>query len=211
MSLGPDVKEIYQELGRRYEVLREGVAVAEESLLHKANTQATKPFVLLAHLKVRFPFDTIVKGGDVIRFKDDGSHYTATMMQPDVFENEIVYFFSVVYRCNCRVELEHWNALGRDANERRTGAWDPLPLGTGLFGCIADPYQGEEIESERESGESYGKEIYDLYIPNRIGITTGVSCRVTPFGMAEARYKATRIKRFIFDGVAELRVETDGR
>lgn len=211
MSLGPDVKEIYQELGRGYEVIRGGTVVAEEHLMHKTNTQATKPFVLLAHLKVRFPFDTHVRGGDVIRFKDDGSYYTATMMQPDVFENEIVYFFSVIYRCNCRVDLENWNKQGRDGNERRTGAWEAVADGAGLFGCIADPYQGAETELDRESGERFGKKVFDLYLPSRPGITVGTSCRVTPDGRDEERFKVTRIKRFVFEGVLELRVEDDGR
>lgn len=209
MGLGSDVLEIYRELGRHYEVIHDGVVVSQESLLHTTNTQATKPFVLLAHLKVELPYNTMAQGGDILHFIDEGSYYLVTMKQPFIFENEVVHFFSVIYRCNCRVNANHWDADGRDANERKIGHW--VPLASNLYGCIADPYQGEEVEKDRDSGEFYGKEIYDLYLPLFSGLKTGVSCWITPTGREEVCLKVTRIKQFVFDGVVEVRVESDGR
>ena len=101
MSIGPDLAEVYAEVGTLIKILKpDGTEVLGEYLDVDINRQVTKPFIREFFMEAAFSYTTAVVGGDVVEFIVDGRKFLVMNLTAEVFENQIINNNAVLYKCN---------------------------------------------------------------------------------------------------------------
>lgn len=171
MGLGTDIKEVFSEVGIAYNILR-SETISGEYLDWEPNSQVTKPFIREFFLECTFANDTKAVDGDVIQFMPSGEiyggdKYLIMNKTPDIFENEILAFAGVLYKCNVSGELLRPSGEVWDRNYRKAPAFH-IVSGE-VHALFTEPLFGGELETEEELS-LLGIEKQDLYVPTSYGV-----------------------------------------
>lgn len=105
MSIGPDISEVFDELGTAITIHKPDGTEISEKVDMEFSIQASSPFLTQFILNGTFVYDSEVAPGDVLS-DDDGTRYIVAALNPSRFENEIVVKECVLYRCNVLGDLK---------------------------------------------------------------------------------------------------------
>ena len=124
MSIGPDLAEVYEEVGTSIKILKpDGSMVLGEFLDFDINRQVTKPFIREFFMEASFSYITAVVGGDVIEFIVDGRKFLIMNLTAEFFENKIINNNAVLYKCNEVVTIKRLTKGGWGAGYKREITW----------------------------------------------------------------------------------------
>ena len=105
MSVGDDIKEAIVEVGSSYSIIRDSGDVDGEYGLLEFSSQVTKPLTIESFRRLQTQYDTKMVTGDVIEFDTTSQKFLVTNMLAELFENAIVQYETILYKCNVSGEL----------------------------------------------------------------------------------------------------------
>ena len=105
MTIGPDIKEVLSEVGTAFTIKRDSGDITGEYLDFTPNTQVTKPFIREFFLEVMLSYDTELVAGDIVELNVPATPFMLMNFTPDMFENEVIKYDGVIYKCNVSGEL----------------------------------------------------------------------------------------------------------
>jgi len=101
LSLGDDIKEVYEEIGMAVTILRAGGDISGEYI--DSEPDAGTSFIRRAF----FPATTQAVPGDIIEIPAvGGGKYLVVLLIPDVFEDSPFEYGSLLYQCNFQGRIE---------------------------------------------------------------------------------------------------------
>jgi hypothetical protein len=171
IGLGPDIAEVYEELGSLANIVSRDPVITGERIIYDINSQATKPFIREHHVDATLAYNTQIIAGDIIFIIKSGKYYMAMNKTPEMFEDEIVEWSVVFYLCNLPVTAHIVRPVEiRDTvtlkmiNSWYTVADDPI------YGLLSDRIFGSALEQENPKAGQFPVWRMDLYIPKSYGI-----------------------------------------
>lgn len=209
VGLGADIKEVYIELGTAVSIISRNPVVTGEKVIYELNAQATKPFIREHHLDATFPYDTVVTTDDVLEFDETGGQYLVMNKTPDMFEDSIVEWSMVLYKCNLPLTAH----ILRPIEIRDPVSYDMIQgwhivVDSPVYGLISDRIFGSEI-SQEEAGGAGQFPIWriDLYLPKYYGVKPldRVIISETEY------YKVETIEDYYYPGVCTALLVEDTR
>ena len=124
MSIGPDLAEVYEEVGTSIKILKpDGSTVLGEFLDFDINRQVTKPFIREFFIEASFSYITVVAGGDVVEFIVDGRKFLIMNLTPEFFENQIINNNAVLYKCNEVATIKRLTKADWNVDYKREITW----------------------------------------------------------------------------------------
>lgn len=124
MSIGPDLAEVYGEVGTSIKIHKpDGTTVLGEYLDFDINRQVTKPFIREFFIEAFFTYVTAAAGGDVVEFVVDGRKFLVMNLTPEFFENEVINNSAVLYKCNEVATIKRLTKSGWDVDYKRGITW----------------------------------------------------------------------------------------
>jgi len=205
MSLGPEIKDVLEQIGTSYMILRPNSGeLGTEYLDYEMNRQVTKPFIREYFLEFSVPYDSVVIGGDIIRFSDLRC-YLVMNKTPENFEDECLGYEGVLYKCNVSGELlrpsgEVWGS----PSYRRPTVWTSAKLPA--YGLITEKMFGTDLIQDEELGQ-IGIEAHVLYLPTSYGAQP-----LDRYWAASGEYyKIEVVESRKFDGVDVCHLSEDSR
>jgi hypothetical protein len=124
MSIGPDLAEVYGEVGTSIKIYKpDGTIVLGEYLDFDINRQVTKPFIREFFIEAFFTYVTAVVGGDVVEFVVDGRKFLVMNLTPEFFENEVINNSAVLYKCNEIATIKRPTKGGWDNEYKKELTW----------------------------------------------------------------------------------------
>jgi hypothetical protein len=206
MSIGPDIKEALEDVGISYTILLPIPIATPEKLVSKLNSQASKPFLREFFLEATLAYDTKVTPGAVIQTTTPAIPYLIMNKTPNIFEDEIIEYKSVLYKTNVSGEIlrisgeSSWNSQYQK---------DPVfqIIRSNAYALQTEILAGSGIHSESEMGV-VTTDRQDLYVPSYYGIKE--LDRYQPVS-GEEYYLVKSVKTRIFDNVDVCELITDNR
>lgn len=205
MTIGPDLKETFQEVGVAYTILRDAGNISGEYSPVKLNRQATKPFIREFFLESSSSYDTASIAGDVIRFNATDNHYMIMNKTATIFENEVINHECVLYKCNVvsgeiqRASGEVWSTQ----TYHKVPSWPTVK--TLCKALQTESLFGYSLETDQELG-LLGLREDELYIPSSYGIQ--INDRWQPASGEYYMVAAVRPRRFQSVDVAIIKEDT---
>ena len=169
MTLGFDIAEALSDVGYNFTVFRDSGNISGEYLITKANAQITKPFIREFFLEGMFEYETNVVAGDVVRIDETGICYLVVNKTPYVFENEIIKYDAILYKCNVSGELFRPSGEGYHDPQtyRISTVWNTIKQN--CYALQTESLFGNNLDTDEELGE-LGIKNHELYVPLSIGI-----------------------------------------
>lgn len=204
-GIGPDISEVINELGVAVEILRTPTNIAEK-IIYDMNSQATKPFIREFHRDGSFSSDTKIESGDILHVLKTEEHLMVMNKTPDMFENEIVEYASVLYKTNfpSTAKIATPGPQVRGADYNLTESW--IDTVAKAYGVIADKLQGSNIDQEEPTGqiqiwaiEAFVPASYDVKPLDRLYIS------------ATEYYKIEKVEKYRYPGILALDLVEDTR
>lgn len=133
-DLGIDLKEVLEDIGTSF-VIRKHVGndVSGEYLDYDLNSQVTKPFIREFFLEAVFAYDTEVEAGDLVELSD-GRTFLVMNHSPELFEDEISEYSSVLYKTNTTIRVERASGEARDSHSyESTTVWECITSGESVL------------------------------------------------------------------------------
>jgi len=199
MTIGPDIKEVIEEVGVAITLLRGSGDITGEWLDFEPNSQVTKPFIREYFLEAMMANDTVAIVGDGIKFNVPGDIYLLMNKTPEMFENSIINQGAVLYKCNVSGELLRASGEVWSSDYHKVTEWKSIS--SGEYGLQTEPLFGHTLETDEEIG-LLGLERHELYVPRRIGVQVGD--RWEPFSGEYYRVESIKHRRFGGVDVVEL-------
>jgi len=100
MSVGDDIKDAITEVGSAYTILRDSGNVSGEYGLLEYSSMVTKPLTIESFRRLQAQYDTETVTGDVVEFEITSQKFLVTNMLAELFENAIVQYENILYKCN---------------------------------------------------------------------------------------------------------------
>lgn len=168
MTIGPDIEEAIKEVAVGFTILRDNGNITGEFLRSEPNAQITKPFIREFFLESVFTYTSVVEVGDVIEFDVTGDKYLVMNKTPEIFENEVILYNGVLYKCNVSIDIRRPDDTGgRDAQYHKKTSWSLVKASVNAL--LVTPLYGIDLETDEELGLIGVKEL-ELYIPTSIGL-----------------------------------------
>ncbi len=162
-GLGPDIAEVYDELGSSVNIIGRNPAISEK-IIYDINAQGTKPFVREHHLDCTFPYNTEAVVGDILYITSIARYYLVMNLTPELFEDSIVEYSGVIYLCNLPLTAHIVRPVEvRDPEYDIVSGWQVV-VDSPIYGLVSDRVFGSEIEGNTQEGQSQNWRI-DLYLP----------------------------------------------
>ena len=176
MSVGEDIKEAIEEVGSAYTILRDSGNITDEIGLLEYSAQVTKPLTIESFRRGTMGFDTQIITGDVIEFGIIDQRFIVTNTMPDMFENAIVQYDTVLYKCNVkngeifRPSGETWSSAYHKESQ-----WETVKAGCNAMQVSA--LYGNDLATDEELAliglqkdevlipHSYGAQVLDRWQP----------------------------------------------
>jgi len=206
MSIGPDIKEAIWDVGTSYTILLPTPVTASEKLVYKGNAQATKPFIREFFLEATLAYDTLVTPGAIIRATTPAIPYLVMNKTPSIFEDEVIEYKTVLYKCNVSGELSRisgessWN----DNYEKSTAF---QVVRANAYALQTEVLAGSGIHVDQEIG-AISTDRQDLYVPSYYGIQE--LDRYQPVS-GEEYYMIKAVKKRLYDNIDVAELVTDTR
>jgi hypothetical protein len=123
-GIGSDLVEVYAEVGASIKIYKpDGTTILGEYLDFDINRQVTKPFIREFFLEASFIYATKAEGGVVVEFVVDGRKFLVMNLTGELFENEIIGYNAVLYKCNEVVTIKRLTKGGWDGDYKKTITW----------------------------------------------------------------------------------------
>lgn len=206
MSIGVDLKEVLQEVGTAFTVIRESGNIEGEYLDFELNSQVTKPFIQEFFLEAVLQYDTSVNVGDIIEFSVNGVRYMLMNKTPEMFENAIISYASVLYKCNVKIDVRRpsegdWD---RSHSYDRYTSWEIIK--SNIDALLTTPLYGNSLETDEELG-LIGIQKGELYLPSSVGIKVLDRIRLEK----DEYYRVEAVKKRRYSAVDVIDVGEDTR
>lgn len=208
MGLGSDIKEVYSELGTAVSIISRSPVIRGERIIYELNSQATKPFIREHHLDSTAPYDTLITTDDIIRFDETGDCYLVMNKTPDMFEDSIVEYSMVLYKCNLPASAFIVRPVeSRDPDTYEiTSGWKVV-VSPPVYGLISDRVFGSEIDQEVTGAGQFPVWRIDLFLPKRYDVKP-----LDRIVLSETEYyKIETIEKYNYPGVSVMLLTEDTR
>jgi len=205
MGIATDVKEALIEVGDITTIIRDSGNVTGKYVKYDLNAQVTKPFIREYFLEITLPYDYPGVSGDIIQIDVTDLRYILMSRTPKTFENEIIYYSGVMYKCNAQADIKRpseddWSTQ----TYHRVTSWENVK--SDVYSLIADPLFGTNIETDEELGV-FGISKNEFYIPSSIGIRENDRVMISK----DEYYRIRSVLKYRFDGVDVCTVDEDSR
>jgi len=169
MSIGPDIDEVLDEIGTSFTIKRDSGDVAGGYLDITPNTQVTKPFIREFFLEVMLSYETTIVPGEVLELDTSGERFLMMNLTPSFFENQVIYYDGVIYKCNVSGELlrPSGEADWDSSTYRRAENWETIK--SDCYAILVPPEFSGEVETEEDIG-ILEIERQALYLPTSLGV-----------------------------------------
>lgn len=205
MTLGQDIKEVIQELGTRFTIIRDSGNITGGRLDYEPNTQVTKPFIKEHFLETSFVYDTGVVVGDVIEFTRDNRRFLVMNVSNELFEDLPIEKSGVLYKTNIKAIIERPSGEINTQTYQHLTHWEQIKIVDAL---ITDKLYGTFLDEDRYDWGNIDRKALVLYISETAGIAEDdrikVSGEVIQYGngiSGEEYYQVEAIERNSFPGV----------
>lgn len=129
MSIGPDLAEVYEEVGVSIKIYKpSGVEVDGEYLDFDINRQVTKPFIREFFVEASFSYITEAIAGDVVELLVDGRKFLIMNLTGEFFEDQIITRSAVLYKCNEVATIKRPTKAGWDADYKKEITWPDVAI-----------------------------------------------------------------------------------
>ena len=205
MAIGADIKEVFEDIGTAYTILRDAGDISDEYLDFSVNRQITKPFIRAFFLEASLAYDTQSIAGDVIQFDTTGDKYILVNKTPELFENAVVTNECVLYKCNVSGELTRPTTSDRSTQTyQKTDVFNSVKSDCNAL--MTEQLFGHDLDTDEELG-MIGLEKHELYIPASVG--PQVLDRYE--GSSGEYFMVMSIQKRRFDAVSVCNMEEDQR
>jgi len=205
MSIGPDIKEVIEELGDTFTVLQSGSFVAGGKCFTEMNTQSSKPFVREHHLDAVFSYDSTLESGDVIYISVYDAYFLVMNITPENFEDQKVENNSIIYKCNLNGSSKVLRPVETKVGYQSVVSWQTIE--ENFYGLITNRIYGSEIDQESIVGQA---EVWRLALYLSKDIDIRPLDRFVVSGVTEY-YKVETIESYYFPGVNVILLTEDTR
>lgn len=200
MTIGPDIKEAIEEVGVGITILRDAGNITGEHLEYEPNAQVTKPFIQEFFLESQLNYDTQVVVGDIIQFDVTGDKYIVMNRTPELFENEVILYNGVLYKCNVVLNIYRPDDTGaRDAQYHQQTSWSLVK--SSVNALLTTPLYGVDLETDLELG-LIGVSDLELYVPSFVNLE--VLDRVIISSSEYYRVEAVKKRRYSAVDVCDI-------
>ena len=192
MTIGPDIKNVFIEVGTSFTIIRDSGNVAGGYMDITPNTQVTKPFIREFFLEVELAYDTGVNAGELLEIDTPGTVYMLANKTADLFENTVISYAGVIYQCNVSGELlrptgeEDW-----DSNYKRAETFTPIE--SNCYALLTTPVHGGELDTDEPVG-LLDLERHEMYIQSSVGVRE--LDRYQPVSGEYYRVEAVKTRRY---------------
>ena len=129
MSIGPDLAEVYKEVGASVDIHKpDGTVLHGEYLDFDINRQVTKPFIREFFMEAAFSYVTGAAGGDVVELLVDGRKFLIMNLTGELFEDQIITRSAVLYKCNEVASIKRLTKGGWGAGYKRSIIWSDIAV-----------------------------------------------------------------------------------
>lgn len=207
MAISSDIKNVYSEIGSEINVV--GVA-SGEYIDTELNTMSSKPFIREAFIQASFPYDTSANAGNLIQLVETGDVYMMMNKTPDFFENAIIEYDCVLYKCNVSGELLRPSGEVYDPQTYHRQTVFEL-ISSNNYSLQTEPFYGNDLITDDDPKEApIGNVLIskaELYVPKSVGIE--VNDRWQP--VSGEYYRVDNVSRRVFPGVDVAILNEDTR
>lgn len=212
MSIGPDIKEVLQELGVSFTILRATGNVTGERLDYDPNSQVTKPFIREHFLETTFQYDTVVEAGDTIQFDTDGRKFIIVHLDPELFENTVIEYAGVLYKANKYVTIQR--PSGEIVNYTTVTHWNEVK--SNLPVVLTDKEYASRLDDEDQEVSQMDLKGLVMFAPLSTGIFPHDRVLVSGENYISAdsgreHYKVSHVEPHSFKNVVKVFLEEDTR
>lgn len=163
MTLGTDIKEVYEQIGSTIEIMVDGEWV-EDACIDTDGDMGSPYF-----RKAFFPFDTAASIGSVVRISSVGSMFIVATRVPDVFEDGTIEYGSLLYLVN-RIGKHSRLASYRSAEYELIEDYYEVNATVHMFEpTVSIRFDGGQLGSiDMQAGEMYAAEAYGIAVGDRL-------------------------------------------
>jgi len=204
-DLGDDLKEVHEEVGSAFAIVRDDAEISGEFCIMKKNSQVTKPFTREFFMECKFDWDTEIIAGDIVRVTD-GRHFMVMNKTPAIYQNEAIEQQAVLYKCNVAGTLQRISGEGTYDAEYKPGA-EFVTIKSDVYGLLTESLYNYDLETNEELA-LLGFEDHEFYVPNSVGIQ--IFDRFIPVS-GETPLLVESIKKRRYDSVDVVTLSIDPR
>ena len=206
MGLGEDIRLTLDDVGYDFTILRDSGNVVGEHLITKSNSQTTKPFIREFFLDAMFEDLTQVNAGDIVQIDVTKLVYLVVNKTPYVFENEIIKWDGVLYKCNVSGEL--FRPSGENSYDSQTYQVSPVweTIKANCYALQTESLFGNDLEENQALGQ-FGIKAHELFLPGTVDIQ--VLDRYQP--VSGEYYKVETLAKRRFNNVVVATLSEDTR
>jgi hypothetical protein len=204
-TTGQDIADVLAEVGTRARVLNSaGEVLSEEYLQYSVNIRTSNPFHREFFLETMLPHNTNARPGAIVEFVSSGRKNIVMSSTPKTFEDEVVLYNSVIYKCNVSGELLRMQKVEGENPYHTVPGWQPVQ--SPCFGALIESNYDNALLVDEEIGHVTTEELF-LYVPSSVIIQP--EDRYVPVS-GETPYRVGIVKRFAYEGtdVAVLKEDT---
>lgn len=211
-GIGPDIKEVYEELGASIDIVSRNPVITGEKLIYEINSQATKPFIREHHVDCNFPYDSVLVPGDVVLIKKIDKYYMVMNKTPELFEDSVVEYSAIMYLCSLPTTAHIVRPVDiRDKSMDSPSGYDVISGWTmvadsPVYGLMSDRVFGSAVETGLIVGQDLIWRI-DLYLPKWYDIKPLDRLIIS----ATEYYKIEQIEAYNFPGSVVAMLVEDTR
>lgn len=165
MSIGEDLKAVFEEVGINFLIVGESGTTDGGYLEYELNRQVTKPFIREFFINAVFPYDTDVRSGNIVRFGEGVANrdYIVMNQTPDAFEGVTTSWESVLYKANVSGEILRQSGEAFDSHTAtRKPVWETVR--SNAYALLTEDLYGNALDADQEF-ILMGIEKNELFIP----------------------------------------------
>lgn len=202
-GIGPDIKDVLQELGTPFTIIKlDGRVITGEYLDYEMYYEQSTEFIRQYAYSGDFQYDSEVTGGDLIQF--DNKTFLMMNVKKTLFENEAVDYSNFFIQCN---------SLGRISKAVKTR--DPVTKRNAIvWETVFDNVYGSMVTNAPNT-ESLGmsdtiNDKFTLFTQGYSGVISGFRYYPDLEDLTEY-YHILTIDKYRFDGMLNMRLIEDSR
>lgn len=203
MTVGPDIKEVLQDVGVKIKIYAPTRTYRGEYIKYAPNSQVTKPFIREFFLDGQAAYDTDMAAGHIVEILETGVKYIVMNKTPAMLENSVYRYDVVLYKCNVTIDVERPVEIRSDYLTRTT--WQKIKSAQPAL--LTSPLFGVTMETDREIG-LLRIDRGELYVPTSYGVQRLDRIRIT--GTREY-YRVEAIQQRRYEDVDVVDVGEDQR
>lgn len=167
MTVGPDIKEVLQDVGVKIKIHTISRFYTGEYIKYQPNSQVTKPFIREFFLDGSAAYDTNMEAGHVVEVLETGVKYLVMNKTPRMLENAVYQYDIVLYKCNVTIDIERPIEIRSSQTYKTRTSWQKVYAGKPAL--LTTPLFGVTMETDNEVG-LLRIDKGELYVPSSYGV-----------------------------------------